>query len=111
MASSALYKNCAVMYEGKMQNLAERAEHFVNICKQGGYDDSASGSTDGSGEAGSKKDRTEPVVKDEKSKAAFHSFSAACIAALCLIHFNRLFFSVIKCFLRKCVQCSPLVFL
>ncbi|CCI47336.1 unnamed protein product [Albugo candida] len=81
MASSALYKNCVVMYDGKMQNLAEQAEHFVNMCKEGGYGDSVSGSTDGSGEAGSKKDGTEPVVKDEKSNAPFHSFGAAFIAA------------------------------
>ncbi|KAL0584597.1 hypothetical protein ABG067_005620 [Albugo candida] len=64
-----------------MQNLAEQAEHFVNMCKEGGYGDSVSGSTDGSGEAGSKKDGTESVVKDEKSNAPFHSFGAAFIAA------------------------------
>nr|CCA28288.1 AlNc14C2006G13124 [Albugo laibachii Nc14] len=85
MASSAVYKSCVVMYDGKMQNLAEQAQTFVNVCKKSDDDDSNSGSTDGSSDAGTKDSTTDPTIKDEKSSAVFHSFSAACIAVSFLL--------------------------
>ncbi|CCI47337.1 unnamed protein product [Albugo candida] len=80
MASSADYKDCVAMYDGKLQNLGEQAKRFVTVCENGGKDEKVSGSTDGSSEAGLKGDGTNSVVKDVKSNAGYHSFSAACVA-------------------------------
>ncbi|CCI47333.1 unnamed protein product [Albugo candida] len=80
MASSADYKDCVAMYDGKLQNLGEQAKRFVTVCENGGKDEKVSGSTDGSSEAGLKGDGTNSVVKDVKSNAVYHSFSAACVA-------------------------------
>ncbi|CCI48879.1 unnamed protein product [Albugo candida] len=76
MASSTVYKSCDVMYDGKKQNLAVEAGKMSDMCQKDDKDEKLSGSTDNSGDA----DPKDPTVKDEKSSAAFHSFSAACIA-------------------------------
>lgn len=80
MASSNVYKNCDVMYDGKKQNLAVEAGKMSDMCKKDDKDEKLSGSTDNSGDADPKEPVADPTVKDVKSSAAFHSFSAVCIA-------------------------------
>ncbi|CCI47317.1 unnamed protein product [Albugo candida] len=80
MASSTVYKSCDVMYDGKKQNLAVEAGKISDMCKKDDKDEKLSGSTDNSVDAEPKESVADPTVKDEKSSAAFHSFSAVCIA-------------------------------
>ncbi|CCI48873.1 unnamed protein product [Albugo candida] len=80
MASSSVYKSCDVMYDGKKQNVAVEAHKITGLCKKDGKDEKLSESTDGSGDAEPKGAVADPTVKDVKSSAVLHSFSAACIA-------------------------------